>query len=254
MKYWMVIVSAMFLAVSFPATAQQAVAGTGGLDPKGLAVAHLLLAEDVTGALLGHDAITSQADALRLVSIDLSVAAKDYASAYDENEIAADRQFSGKKIVMLGTILGINKDALGNPYLSLAGPRPYVDVIARLNRQGEERAARLKKGAKVLLVCKASGKVLRSAVAKNCEFLSQHMDDIKSDLDKKISGFIGGVSALPKNVAEVVVFFYLFGASLPQDSKCLSDIQGCGKSIEKFAADRETKKSAADLMGRLKIQ
>lgn len=56
---------------------------------------------------------------MRILKIDVVVGADNYAKEYDDNEIAADQKFKGKKLLITGKIESINKDIAGNGYLSL---------------------------------------------------------------------------------------------------------------------------------------
>jgi len=47
--------------------------------------------------------------------------AYDLASAYDQNTVAADQRFKGKRFKVTGTVVDINTDFLDRPYLVLDG-------------------------------------------------------------------------------------------------------------------------------------
>ena len=87
---------------------------------------------------------------------------------YERNEISADAEYKGKKLLINGTVESIDKDFLDQPYLSLSTQNMFLGLRARL-RQGEAaKAANLSKGDKVALLCVGKGMVIGSPTANDC--------------------------------------------------------------------------------------
>ncbi|MEO6807406.1 MAG: hypothetical protein ABI286_13120 [Edaphobacter sp.] len=87
---------------------------------------------------------------------------------YQRNELAADNLYKGKLLSVQGSVDGIRKDFLGEPYLLLATPNEFMDVHANLVNDAEQPAAALAKGDSVTVLCRGGGMVLGSPMLLNC--------------------------------------------------------------------------------------
>src|SRR5262245_48798211 len=84
-------------------------ASAGGyqLTKREEAVFKTLIIDEVTKWVDGGDAMmTREAPYPR-------VTAADFSQAYAENEIAADEKYKGKLVLVVGTVMGVSKDAFG---------------------------------------------------------------------------------------------------------------------------------------------
>lgn len=90
------------------------------------------------------------------------------ASSYDENTVAADILFKGKKVQVTGKITDINTDLFGNPYLVLAGTNQFMGPQFKFDKSDISVMAALKKGATVKVVCTGKGDVVKTPMFEDC--------------------------------------------------------------------------------------
>jgi hypothetical protein len=91
------------------------------------------------------------------------------ASSYDENTVAADILFKGKKVKVSGRITDINTDFMGNPYLVLAGKNEFLGPQFKFDKADIAVMATLKKGASVQVVCTGIGDVIKTPMFEDCQ-------------------------------------------------------------------------------------
>ena len=102
----------------------------------------------------------------------VTVTASELASAYDNNTVAADQQFKGKKFKVSGTVSDINTDFMGAPYLVLrSSGNPFMQPQFGFEKEAAAQLAKVSKGSKVLMVCTGKGDVAKTPMAGNCSLL-----------------------------------------------------------------------------------
>jgi hypothetical protein len=84
--------------------------------------------------------------------------------AYEDNPIAADEQFRGKRVSVIGRIDRIGREILGSPYIVLEN-----DIQCGFSKADESLIARLKKGQKVMVTGEVRGLILLNVYIKDCE-------------------------------------------------------------------------------------
>ena len=99
----------------------------------------------------------------------LVVTATDIASAYNENTVAADQNFKGKKFKVSGTVTDINTDFMGNPYVTLqGGVNQFMEPQFGFDKSASAQLASLKKGSVVTLICTGKGDVAKTPMSGSC--------------------------------------------------------------------------------------
>jgi hypothetical protein len=99
----------------------------------------------------------------------LVVSSAELAAAYNDNTIAADQKYKGKKYKVSGTVAAINTDFLGNPYLTLkGGVNQFMEPQFKFEKSETAQLATLKKGAKVTMVCIGNGDVVKTPMSESC--------------------------------------------------------------------------------------
>ena len=90
-------------------------------------------------------------------------------NAYEENEVAADNEYKGKKVRITGTIEDIGKDILDDVYITInAGD--YDEIQCYFEDQKQiDKVATLKSGEEVTIVGECSGLSILNVVLQNCE-------------------------------------------------------------------------------------
>lgn len=98
--------------------------------------------------------------------------AADIAAAYDQNTVAADNQYKGKRFEVTGVISEIRTDMMDNAVLELKGNiNPYMEPQASLIDSEKAKAAELQKGMKITLSCEGSGDIAKTPMMRNCAIL-----------------------------------------------------------------------------------
>ena len=97
----------------------------------------------------------------------ISVEAAELYAAYDANEVAADKQYKGTRMNVTGTVAGISKDFMDDPYLQLIGKNQYSTVHVSFPKSRMDELAKLQKGDNVTVSgCIGKGKVVTSPVVE----------------------------------------------------------------------------------------
>ena len=97
----------------------------------------------------------------------LPVSSKEYYKKYQENEVAADNLYKGKKLAITGTVESVSKDIADDVYVSLAGDGEIsLGVQCHLSDAG--KAASVKKGSSITIVGTGEGMILGIPQVKDC--------------------------------------------------------------------------------------
>lgn len=101
----------------------------------------------------------------------VSVGAVQLWREYQENEVAADNQYKGKRLRVTGTVVSVERDADGSPVLHLLSGNPIFRTMATLDRAFIPDAARLRKGDQVVVRCIGAGLMMRMPQLEKCMLL-----------------------------------------------------------------------------------
>lgn len=145
------------------------------------------MADDIESGLLGRHSLLAESPGENLLDwagLDLKATARAYEEAYDNNEIAADNEYKGKKILVSGTALRIEKDFTGAGNIWLQGSG-LMGVHAQLSKHGTTGAASFNTGQKVNLVCNGAWRFLIVATLGNCQPLSDYMNEIAPSVNSR---------------------------------------------------------------------
>jgi tRNA_anti-like len=192
------------------------------LNQSAVSLVSYLLLDDIEAGLKGQDSATwRMQDLLALFRIDRRAGAKEYDAAYEANEIAADNDFKGKRILLSGTIISIDKDFTDEGFITLRGSR-LRDIHAQLSATGMSGAASLSRGQQVNLVCDGTGRVLSVATLNNCDLFEHYLNRLSPSIESNVAAFLRGQMALRKDAAAMVATMYAAGLSMPADSPCMN--------------------------------
>jgi hypothetical protein len=98
----------------------------------------------------------------------VEVSAPTIHKAYHANEVAADAQYKGKRVLLTGTIEGIKKDAFDSPYLSIDSGQMFMTVHCSFAKDSLGQLAQLSKGNSVKVSGKVQGMVVGSVMVRDC--------------------------------------------------------------------------------------
>jgi hypothetical protein len=105
-----------------------------------------------------------------LVDVDFELTSEELYIAYQQNEVAADEKYKGKKLAISGEIENIGKDIMDNPYVSFK-----VDVLENVtcyfSKDNTNALSNLKKGQVVTLTGECRGITLQNVVIKECQII-----------------------------------------------------------------------------------
>lgn len=102
-------------------------------------------------------------------TFQFTTTAKELATLYEENTVAADNKFKGKRFEIAGTIAAINTDFMDSAIIVLkGGVNEFMEPQAELVDAEKQKAASLKKGQKIALICTGAGDIAKSPMMKDC--------------------------------------------------------------------------------------
>jgi tRNA_anti-like len=221
------------------------------LNEQGMKLVMYLLMDDMKGAIGGAHTLLAADDTLLLTGIDLQTTAEQYDADYDANEVAADQKYEGKKLLLTGVIESINEDFKGDAYVVLKGSNPLMGVHAELNERGKAGASALAKGTTIYLVCDSGTRIIGSAVARNCQQFSQHLDQIRPSLKSAVEKQLQEQSSTPTKLAQALRMMYVLGAQLPPDSPCFTGTgDACKASLAAIFEDKAKMQALTDQIRR----
>lgn len=93
---------------------------------------------------------------------------------YQDNAIAADAKYKGKILKLTGEVYNIDREILGNTYITfnIGGQYSIKNVRITFKKSEESKVAQLKKGQKVTIKGKCTGTLVSTTVALNdCEII-----------------------------------------------------------------------------------
>jgi hypothetical protein len=125
-----------------------------------------------TKASGSKDKFDQQAAAVVSPDGGVSVGAVRLWRDYQENEVAADTRYKGKRLSVTGTVVSVERNAVdGSPVLHLLSGNPIFLTMATLDRAFLPDAAGLKKGDRVVVRCIGAGQEMRMPQLEKCTLL-----------------------------------------------------------------------------------
>lgn len=89
---------------------------------------------------------------------------------YEANEVAADDAYKGKRLKVTGVVASIDKNVTNDVVITLASPNEFMNTMAAMEDSESKKAAALKKGAKIVLVCEGNGRIVGTPSLADCVF------------------------------------------------------------------------------------
>lgn len=214
-----------------------------------------LVVDDIRTGFSGQKSATPNTpddNPSKWIAVDREVTAKQYEAAYTANEISADDEFKGKRIMLSGTIDSIEKDFAEAGFLTLRGSEPLLGVHAELSKNSMLEAASFRRGQNVNLVCRGAGRVGSVAILGSCEPLSDYMNEAFPAVESRVTEFLSGKIALPRATASMLTMLYMTGRSLPADSPCLNGkMETCEAEVTPLYTDAAKLQGIQDQASRM---
>ena len=104
----------------------------------------------------------------RQAEMAMTVTADQLFDAYDANEVAADREYKGKKLQVHGTVHSVSSDFMDRAVVSLKTSNEFSPVRATGDKAFTRTAASLAKGSSVVLRCTGDGEIIGSPTLDDC--------------------------------------------------------------------------------------
>jgi hypothetical protein len=102
----------------------------------------------------------------------MQTTARDLAQAYEENTVAADAKFKGKRFRVSGVISAINTDFMGDPVIVLrGGVNQFMEPQFSFDKSDIDAIGKLKKGSTITMECKGKGDVAKTPMSDDCEIV-----------------------------------------------------------------------------------
>ena len=136
----------------------------------GLVLAGFLFSR--TKASGSKDKFDQQAAAVVSPDGGVSIGAVRLWRDYQENEVAADTRYKGKRLSVTGTVVSVERNVVdGSPVLHLWSGNPIFLTMATLDRAFLPDAAELRKGDQVVVRCIGAGQEMRMPQLEKCTLL-----------------------------------------------------------------------------------
>lgn len=105
-----------------------------------------------------------------LKASSIAVSAVDLFEAYHANEIAADERYKGQKLLVTGTVDGVDKGPFGGFYLRLATTNMFMPIHADMEQSEKSQLMQTQKGERARVLCTCRGMVLGTPTLGDCTF------------------------------------------------------------------------------------
>lgn len=101
----------------------------------------------------------------------IKVTADELLAAYKENELAGDKQFKGKTLIVTGVLDSIQSGFGDTPYLMLKAGDEYEFNMpqAHFDASETDSLVALKKGESIQIQCVSDGEMMGSPMLKDCK-------------------------------------------------------------------------------------
>ncbi|WP_454691161.1 OB-fold protein [Achromobacter aloeverae] len=161
----------------------------------------------------------------------VNVTAAQASEVYQENEVAGDQKFLGKKVLITGTLRSINSGLGNSPYLvfdsrAIAGPQAHFD------KAQIERIAKLKKGQKVVVYCQGAGAIGGTPMFKPCLFADDAADRGWLEIRQSLDAFYAGKPANHSVIPAMASAFRAISTLARAPSGCPDSPSTCKQTID----------------------
>lgn len=149
-------------AAAGPAAAEKPKAGKG-CATGGAIVGVLIAVYFIAGGGAGEK--DAAPDAARP---EMRVTAQELFAAYQDNEARAQQTYGGSRLVVTGTVAGVDLDLTDDPVVKLQTSNQFMSASASLADESKDRAGSLSKGQQVTLTCESVGEVVGTPMLRDC--------------------------------------------------------------------------------------
>ncbi len=193
------------------------------------AVFKTLLNDEAKNFASGSDSLIGA----RLGTVDVSSAS--LAKAYKANEVAADKTYKGKQLLVSGKIERIHSGIGGSAYFVLG---PGMDAPqAAIRKDAVDYAAAAQRGQAVRLVCVGNGATLGTAMLKDCAPADAVAKAEVTKLTRQTDILLSNARTNASAAQVVAAVVAISGALKP--SECTKEGDACMKAISRITGSKD---------------
>ena len=121
------------------------------------------------------DAEREAAESAAQAKIDgaVKLTAAELWNAYNNNEVAAQRAFNDRDLLVSGTVASIELDFADDPVVRFVSPNQYMQVSASFDETYEDRAAALSRGQALTVMCSRVSEIAGTPMLRDCTIPSE---------------------------------------------------------------------------------
>lgn len=203
------------------------------LNEKAIKFAAPVVIDEISDTLVREKKTTlTPEQALTMMHINWGLTARQYEAEYDANEIAADRNYRGQKLLVTGRISSIDMDFTGDGVITLQGSG-LMGVHATLSDKAKTSAASLVKGRSISLVCVGGIRVASISSLDHCELADDYFKGQRPSIEQDVRDFISGKFMLPKDLGLSVATLYAVAeASLVPQACLMGSDEECNSALK----------------------
>ncbi|MGV0023301.1 OB-fold protein, partial [Bordetella avium] len=202
-----------------------------------------LVDDDANNLASGNDSLLGE----RMGLTDTT--ASELAKAYSDNEVAADKRFKKKPLLINGKIGSINSGIGGAPYLAL-GTQPS-SPHARLHKSALDFAASAKKGQSVSLICTGAGATITIPMLDDCRPARAVADEEATKLTRRVDRVLKGLGS--DESAQQLLAISIYAASTIKGDSCGPNAAACLKNVKTAMKAPGAKEGILKAMETLKL-
>lgn len=206
------------------------------------AVFKTLLNDEAKNFASGSDSLIGS----RLGTVTVSSAS--LAKAYKSNEVAADKTYKGKQLLVSGKIERIHSGIGGSPYFVLG---PGMDAPqAAIRKDAVDYAAAAQRGLAVRLVCVGNGATLGTAMLKECAPADAVAKAEVTKLTRQTDILLSNARTNASAAQVVAAVVAISGALKP--SECTKEGDACMKAISRITGSKDFSQRLSEGVATLK--
>lgn len=131
------------------------------------------VAESANVAEINNVEVKAEPDLDNLIKVTSVKLAYDY----DQNTVAANNIYKGKRFKIYGLITDINTDIMGNGYITMHGINLYLQPQFSFGKEAMDQLATLRKDQAITLVCTGNGDIAKIPMSNDCEIIAEEIDE-----------------------------------------------------------------------------
>lgn len=155
-------------------------------------------------------------------------------AAYLENEVAANKMFYGKTLLLNATISRIDDELDEKPGVALEGLNEFMNSMAYFKDGNIDKISSLKKHQSINLVCTSSDEIAGIIVFTECQFPNDYAKQEAQLIKEGIIDYLKGEEPSSPYLAQTSIGIITAARGLPETSACFTTQGSCINELKKF--------------------